>query len=365
MKKWLFRIGIVFGVIILALVSLGLYSETDEAIVTEYTKNENLKTVKENFKGVPVDQKGRFVNLEHPFLPSTVNLLRWKLNGNPQAAEKKNTRSPLKVFDPTGFLNGEDDGILWLGHASVLIRVQGKAILLDPVFGEPSFIDRYFELPTPLEKIKRVDYVLTSHDHRDHLDEPTIRAIAEKFPEAKFLAGLGTEDVLNEWTGDQTRVKTAGWYQPFAIDDEDIEITFVPVRHWSRRGLFDTNERLWGGYIIEAGGKTFYHGGDSGYGSHYKEMAEVFPDIDYFIIGIGSYAPRWFMKANHNNPEDAWQAFKDAKAKFLVPMHYATFDMTDEPPDEPLERLLEAAEKSGETGKIKALQIYENLDISR
>ena len=362
MKKWFLRIVTGVLVFLLALVGIIIYGEFDKAIIEKRVKNEKLKTVKESFKGVPVDQKGRFVNLEYPFLPSSVGLLKWMLSSNPQAEEKRNDKSPLKVLDPTAFLNAEDDGILWLGHASVLIRLEGKVILLDPVFGNPSFIDRYFELPTPIEKIKRVDYVLTSHDHRDHLDEPTIKAIAEKFPDAKFLAGLGTENVLNEWTGNVANVKTAGWYQQFAINDEDIKITFVPVRHWSRRGLFDTNKRLWGGYIIEGGGKTFYHGGDSGYGNHYKEVAKVFPEIDYFIIGIGSYAPRWFMKPNHNNPEDAWQAFKDSKAKYLVPMHYATFNMTDEPPSEPLKRLKEAVEKAGEADKIKALQIYESLE---
>ncbi len=365
MKKWLFRFGIGILVIILVLVGFVIYGEFDEAIVKSYTNDEKLETVKENFKGVPVDQKGRFVNLEYPFVPSFVNLMRWQLGGNPQADEKANDKSPLKIFDPTDFLNSDEDGILWLGHASVLIRLKGKVILLDPVFGNPNFISRYFELPTPIEKLKRVDYVLTTHDHRDHLDEPTIRAIVEKFPNAKFLAGIGTEDVLNEWSGNENRVRTAGWYQQFAIDDEDIKITFIPVRHWSRRGLTDTNRRLWGGYIIEGAGKTFYHGGDSGYGNHYAEMAEVFPEIDYFIIGIGSYAPRWFMKANHNNPEDAWKAFKDSKAKYLVPMHYATFDMTDEPPSEPLKRLKEAAERDGETDKIKALQIYENLKFGQ
>ncbi len=363
MKKSLVRIGVIFGLIIIALVSLGLYAAADEAIVTKFLKIENLKTVKENFKGVPVDQKGRFVNLENPFLPSTVGLLQWKLGSNKQAEEKERDKSLLKVLDPTGFLNSKEDGILWLGHASVLIRLSGKTILLDPVFGQLSFIDRYFELPTPIEKIKGVDYLLTTHDHRDHLDEPTIRAIAGKFPGAKFLAGIGSEDLLSEWTGDKNRVRTAGWYQQFAIDHEDIKITFIPVRHWSRRGLIDTNLRLWGGYIIEGAGKTIYHGGDSGYGNHYKEMAEVFLEIDYFIIGIGSYAPRWFMKPNHNNPEDAWQTFQDAKAKYLIPMHYATLNMTDEPPSEPLRRLQKAAENSGEADKIKVLDIYGTLKM--
>lgn len=362
MKKWITRIivGFLLAVVVLA-TSAFVLERIDKAMIEKYIRNENLETVKASWQGTPVDQEGRFVNVEYPFLPSTVELLKWRMSSNPQAEEKKNDRSPLQVLDPTEFLSGTNDGILWLGHASVLLRLNEKTILIDPVFGDPSFIERYIEVPSTLEKIRRVDYILISHDHRDHMDEPTIRALARKFPESKFLAGLGSENLLKEWTGDAERVKTAGWFQRFAVEDEDLKIAFVPVRHWSRRGLFDTNERLWGGYIISGAGRTFYHGGDSGYGSHYREMAEVFGEIDYFIIGIGSYAPRWFMQANHNNPEDALQAFIDSRAKILVPMHYATFNMSDEPPSEPLRRLQEKADEAGVADKIKPLQIYESL----
>lgn len=132
----------------------------------------------------------------------------------------------------------------------VLIRLSGTTILLDPVLGQLSFIDRYFELPTPIEKIKALDYVLTTYDHRDHRDEPTIRMIAGKFPKAKFLARIGSEYLLPEWSGDKNRFRPAGYYQQFAIDHEVIKFTFIPVRHWSRRGLLDTNLRLRGGYIV-------------------------------------------------------------------------------------------------------------------
>ena len=358
MKKWLIRILAAVGLLVAVVVGLGFYSELDEAKVVRYTSKKGLETVREGFWGVPVDQHGRFVNVEHPFLPSLAGLLRWRLSSNPQAEEKAGAKSPLEVLDPGSFLSGDGDGIFWMGHASVMIRAGGKVILLDPVFGDPDYIDRWFELPSPVEKMKRVDYVTITHDHRDHMDEATIRALAEKFPEAKFLAGIGSEGLLIDWTSRPENVRTAGWYQRFDIDDQDVKITFVPVRHWSRRGPFDTNERLWGGFVIEAGGKKFYHGGDSGYGSHYKELAETFGGIDYFIIGIGSYAPRWFMKPNHNTPEEVWQAFRDSGAKYLVPMHYATFDMTDEPPDEPLKRLIAAAEKDGGSEKVVPVDIY-------
>jgi L-ascorbate metabolism protein UlaG (beta-lactamase superfamily) len=361
MKKWLFRVGGVMAVGCFLPIVFILMGETDSAMVTKFIQNQNLKTMKKVWKGVPVDQKGRFVNTEFPFLPSTIDLLKWKLGPNPQAAEKRTETFQLTIQDPTAFLIGDKDGILWLGHASVFIRLSGKSILIDPVFGDPSYITRYFKLDSPIEKIKNVDYVLITHDHLDHMDESTIRAISLKFPNAKFLAGLESEDLLNEWVGGEDRVQTAGWYQQFLVDEKDLQITFVPVRHWSRRGVFDTNKRLWGGFVVQGGGKTIYHGGDSGYGSHYAEMAEVFPNIDYFIIGIGSYEPRWIMKVNHNNPEDAVQAFVDSKAKFLVPMHYATFDMSDEPPSEPLRRLMQKAMEANLNESVKPLDVHESL----
>ncbi len=364
MKKWFIRIIVGLLSIFVVLVSaVFLFDEIDKAVIEKHVKNENLKTVKADWQGVPVDEKGRFVNAEFPFLPKTIDLLRWRLSGNPQKEEKQNDTARLQVLDPTDFLNSNKDGILWLGHASIYIRLKGKTILIDPVFGEPSFIRKLVEVPNPVAKLKQLDYVLITHDHRDHCDETTLRQIARRFPKATFLGGLEMQNLFNEWKTDSNEVKNAGWYQPFDLPDEDLKITFVPVRHWSRHGLFDTNERLWGGFVIQSQDTAIYHGGDSGYGSHYRELAEVFGEIDYFIIGIGAFEPRWFMKANHNNPSDAFQAFVDAKAKFLVPMHYGTFDLSDEPPGEPLRLLKESAAQRNLSEKIKALSIGESLEF--
>src|SRR5687767_12343312 len=152
MKKWFVRIIVgLFLVIVVLITSAFVFERIDKAVIVKHVSNENLKTVKADWKGTPVDEKGRFVNHEFPFLPNTLDLLKWRWNGNPQAEEKKNDRSPLQVLDATEFLNGENNGILWLGHASVLIRLNGKTILLDPVFGDPSLIERYLEVPSPIE----------------------------------------------------------------------------------------------------------------------------------------------------------------------------------------------------------------------
>ncbi|MBA3632545.1 MAG: MBL fold metallo-hydrolase [Acidobacteria bacterium] len=350
----------VSAVILLAVLIAILISENDKAVIEKYVKNENLPTIKADWKGTPVDEKGRFVNAEFPFLPSTKNLLKWQLSGNPQKEEKQNDKVRLAVLDPTEFLQNEKDGILWLGHAGFFIRLNGKNVLLDPVFGKPPLVKTFANVPSPIEKIRRVDYILISHDHRDHCDEETIKQIAQKFPEAKFYGGLRINELLKDWITDTNEVQTAGWFQQYKLPDDSLKIYFLPVRHWCRRGLFDTNERLWGAFVIQGAGQTIYFSGDSGFGSHYKEAGEIFPEIDYFLIGIGAYKPRWFMEPNHNTPEEAVQAFIDAKAKFLIPMHFGRFDLSDEPPGEPLRLLHEKVQEMNLSDKIKVLNINES-----
>jgi hypothetical protein len=280
MKKWLVRIVVALVLMVVLIATLVFVLEKiDKVVVVKYVRNENLKTLRADWKGTPVDEKGRFVNHEHPFLPKTIDLLKWQLGERPLKEAKQSDRARLEVKDPTEFLESERDGILWLGHASVYIRLSGVSILIDPVFGTPSFVRRFTEVPNTLEKIKRLDYVLVSHDHRDQCDETTLKEIAKKFPKARFLAGLGMEDSLNEWKTPENAVETAGWFQEYTTD-ERVKIAFVPVRHWCRRGLFDTNARLWGGFVMSGAGKKIYFGGDSGFGSHYRETAEVFGAID-------------------------------------------------------------------------------------
>jgi len=361
MKKVLIVIGGILALVLCAAVIVILFDERDKVVIKTYVKNENLPNVKADWQGTPVDEKGRFVNYEFAYLPKTLDLLKWQLNGNPQKAEKETDETRLAVFDPTEFLASETDGILWLGHAGFLIRIDGVNIIVDAVFGKPPLVKTFVDVPSPIDKIKKVDYVLISHDHRDHADEETIKQITRKFPDAKILAGLGMEDLLGEWKTPGNDLQTAGWYQQFALPDERLEIFFLPTRHWSRRGLFDTNKRLWGAFVIQGAEKTVYFGSDSGYGSHYKDAAALFPKIDVAILGIGAYSPRWFMNPNHSSPKDALKAFIDMQAARMIPMHFGRFDLSDEPPGEPLRLLKEAAEKENVSERIKVLQINESL----
>jgi len=357
MKTWLYRIGKLLLILLAVLLLIAAWGETDTTVQKGYKQNDQLRTIKDGWPGTPVDQKDRFMNDEFPFLPSTVDLLKWKLGGNDLKDAKESDTQRLEVKDPREFLASDRDGIMWLGHASFFIRVNGVSILTDPIFGKPPIVKRFVDVPSPLDDIRHVDYVLLSHDHRDHMDEATLRSVAEKFPNARFLAGLRSEDVLEKWKTPSNPLQTAGWFQKFDLNDDRLEMFFIPVRHWSRRGLFDTNWRLWGGYIIRADDRTIYFGGDSGYGRHYREVGELFPNIDYFLVGIGAYEPRWFMEPNHNNPADAVRGFIDSGARYMIPMHYGTFDLSDEPPSQPLRLLMEEAERNGISDKVRPLAI--------
>ena len=142
-----------------------------------------------------------------------------------------------------------------------------------------------------------------------------------------------------------------------------MQVTFLPARHWANRSPFDVNTSLWGGFIIERAGKCIYHGGDSGYGSHFKDIGNLFPRIDVALIGAGAYAPTWFMGPNHQDPFDALQAFHDTKAKTFIPFHYGTFDAADEPLGEP-EKILRQLEAEGKIkNSLNILKLGESFHV--
>ena len=357
MKNRLKRIGVVIALILLILVGAGFWSEIHETRLTSRTSQPGLETIRPDWQGTPVDQNGRFMNDEFPMVMRPSRLLQWQLSRNPFAEEKANDTWRPNVADPTEFLASNRDGLIWLGHASVYIRLNGVTILTDPIFGAPSLVERYVDLPSPLDKISKLDYVLLSHDHRDHMDEPTLREIAQRFPNTKFLAGMRSEELIRGFVTPTNDIRTAGWFQRYDLGASPVEIYFLPVRHWSRRGLFDTNERLWGGFVIKNDQTSIYFGGDSGYGRHYRETGDAFPEIDYFLIGIGAYEPRWFMEPNHNNPADAVRASTDSGARTLIPIHYGTFNLSDEPPSAPLRELTKEAEQAKISEQIRVLDL--------
>lgn len=291
--------------------------------------------------------KGRFFHPQYPMNKSFSDVMKWKKMKNPYEQDKKNDTSQLPIsHDLSDLKSDTTDGIFWLGHATFVIRINGIQFITDPVFGKATVLKRFSTLPVAIDQIPSTNYLLMSHDHRDHCDRKSLKLLKKLNPSLKYFSGLNMDGVLRRYlNGSEGQV--AGWYQQFKTDS--FELYFLPTRHWAKRGLFDTNKRLWGSFILKIRGTTIYFGGDSGYSTHYKEIAEMFPDIDYAILGIGAFEPEWFMESNHSSPEKAYQAFKDLKAKRMIPMHYGTFDLSDEPvcyPQQMLEKIKESRKDS-------------------
>ncbi|WP_297334985.1 MBL fold metallo-hydrolase [Algoriphagus sp.] len=308
-----------------------------------YTENPSLSytAVPEDWKGTPQLSDGTYQNLYYPFESSLWEVLKWKLSKNPYSDQKKKDDrtleiQPMKTFQPNG-----KDQLIWLGHASFLIHLNGITLITDPVWLDNWVLKRNSELPIDPKELKNIDYILISHDHRDHCDEETIKRITSLNPEVKILAGLNMKPLIQDWTSNSISIEEAGWFQQFNTGS-DLKITFVPARHWSRRGLSDTNLRLWGGFYLETAAQSIYFMGDSGYGPHFKLISETLGSPDYALMGVGAFRPEWFMNAAHTNPQDAGKAFIEMKGKHFIPMHFGTFDLSDEPLLEPLDILTQS-----------------------
>lgn len=322
-------------ILIIFATALGPAQATDPDSTSRVMSIDTLVTVKPGWVGTPVDEDGRFVNHEFPAQQDFNAFFLWQAWGNPEAEAKKKDTFRLKTVNASAFLKSNEDGIVLVGHASFLIRIGGKTIITDPVFTVPSILHvRYSKLPFKPEELTNIDYIFLSHDHNDHFDRETLQQIYRQNPDVTILTGLRMGELLSEWLPG-AKIYEAGWYQKYNLGEEDLEVVFLPARHWSQRGPFDRNYRLWGAFLIQSGEIKIYFGGDSGYGSLFEEVGQLFGEIDYAMIGIGAYKPRWFMQQNHTSPLMALRAARLMKVKNFIPMHYGTFAMGDEPLGDP------------------------------
>ncbi len=314
----------------------------------KFRSNPALPTVLNDWKGNPLDDNGCFLHPDYPFELGWMDVLKWKLfTKNPYQEKKKNDPWRATVVKDSGFLRHDRDVFVWLGHASFFFRLNGINILIDPVFGKLApLTPRFSELPVSAEKFQNIDLVLLTHDHRDHCDEASLKFLLKNNPKAKIITGLNMQPVVSAWSNGCPIVEM-GWFQLVDNESLGLKIFYLPTRHWCRRWLTDTNKRLWGAFVLQTDSTTIYFGADSGYGNHYKQAAALFPKIDYAFLGIGAFAPEWFMHPNHMSPADAWQAFHDLGAARMIPMHYGTFDLSDEPLGEP-ERFLKSISAGSE-----------------
>lgn len=300
----------------------------------QYLFNPTLKTIKSGYEGNPIRGK-KFVNYQDVPLPTFGKVMKWRWSKNPQREEKKKDTWLPQVLQNDSLFTDKRNKLVWLGHATFLLTLNGKNILIDPVFNDIPFVKRLVEIPCKREAIKNIDYVLLSHAHFDHCDKKSFITLANQNPNMQVFGPLKITPLLHGFNKN-IRVQEAGWYQQFEVDDKQIELYYMPAFHWYKRGLSDDNEILWGSFVIRYQGITLFFMGDSGYNTHFKEIASYFPDIDYCLMGVGAYKPSYMMKTSHTSPTDAVQAFNDMGAKNFIPMHYGTFDLADEPLGEPL-----------------------------
>jgi N-acyl-phosphatidylethanolamine-hydrolysing phospholipase D len=264
------------------------------------------------------------------------DILRWKvldpLLGRGRRV-RDGYRAPVREPRPEALL-GPAPSLTWVGHATFLSRMGGKLLATDPVFSRriAGAVGRLVPPGVTLEAAPPIDIVTVSHNHFDHLDLPTLRRIG---PKALYVVPLGNGRWLRR--AGLTRVVELDWWQTHR--EGALELTLVPAQHWSARSPFTRNEALWGGFVVRSPEGALYHSGDTAYFDGFAEIGRRAGPIDWALLPIGAYAPRWFMKAQHMDPEEAGQAFLDLGARTFVAMHWGTFQLTDEPLGEPPERL--------------------------
>lgn len=249
------------------------------------------------------------------------------------------TKTDLKSLNP------DENILVWFGHSSYFMQLEGKRILVDPVFsGNASPIPgtvKAFEGTDQytVDDLPEIDVLMISHDHYDHLDYATIKQLINKTN--LVVCGLGVGAHFEKWGFSPPQIQEQDWYQSLELDSS-LTIHTLPARHFSGRGLKRMNT-LWASYVLESPSLKIYVGGDSGYGTHFTEIGEKFGPIDLAMLDNGQYNNAW--KEIHMHPEDGRKAASDLKAKRLFPVHSSKFVLAMHPWDEPLRRMSTLAEE--------------------
>ena len=236
--------------------------------------------------------------------------------------------------------------VTWIGHSTFLVRMDGVTFLTDPIFSERAgpvpFAGPRRAVPpgVPLDSLPAVDFVLLSHDHYDHADLPSVKRLAQLG--ARFVVPLGLGEWVREAGGEAIELD---WWDDVPLGG--VRIHCVPAQHQSGRSLWDEGQRLWAGWLVAGPTRRFYHTGDTGYGTAFGAIGERLGPIDLAAVPIGAYLPAEMMRHVHTTPEEALRIGTDVGARRVVAMHFGTFDLGDEPLDEPPRRYRAEAERLG------------------
>jgi L-ascorbate metabolism protein UlaG (beta-lactamase superfamily) len=289
----------------------------------------------------------RFFNLEPR--EQKMSFLEWQLHGNAVPWKGWNELPPGPP-PPQRVARG-DLRVTLVNHATVLLQLDGLNILTDPIYSKRcspvSFAgpSRFHPPGIRFEDLPPIDVVVLSHNHYDHMDVPTLRRLQKAFPELRIFAGLGNRAFLE---GEGLRhITEVDWWQEVALSPE-VRLVSTRTQHFSSRGLFDRDGTLWTGYLFRGPHGATYFAGDTGRGRQFAEVRERFGPVRLAVLPIGAYKPEDFMSPVHISPREAVQASMDLGARYSVPMHYGTFDLSDEGQLEPVEDLKRALAEVGQ-----------------
>lgn len=241
---------------------------------------------------------------------------------------------------------GQKVKFVWFGHSTLLLNIDGRIVLLDPVFsGHASpfswMVKRFQPAALKREELPPIDLIVISHDHYDHLDQETIEFFKEK--DTQFAVPLAVGQHLRSWGVPSERIAELNWYETFSF--KGLTLTATPAHHFSGRGLFDRDKTLWASWIIQGTHERIYYSGDSGYADHFKEIGERFGPFDLAFVENGQYDERWLDA--HMLPEETIQAAVDLKARTFVPVHWGMFDLSIHHWTDPVKRSSKLAKERG------------------
>ena len=281
-------------------------------------------------------EESRYV---HPWMPqerkSFLTLLRWKLTRPKDYTDEERSYLPAVLEDAKKRIQAvpKEDFILWAGHGTFLIRLNGQYWLVDPIFSKRALLPKRRTPPgigpQDIREIAPNLNVIITHNHYDHLDRKSILSLSE---DARVIVPLGLKEAVQKMN--KRDVIEMDWWQEKDVGN-NTRLVCLPAQHWSRRIGQGVNQTLWASFMLITPQVSIYLGGDSGYFVGYREIGKRFPGIDYALLPTTAYHPRWFMHYNHMNIEEAIKAFDDLDARFMIPQQWGTFHLGDEPPGYP------------------------------
>lgn len=299
--------------------------------------------------GAPLDDELRFTNLDRRIAHGSLGVRLPFFLRRVAGAWRAPTGAPARVENDGAFLRENArhsvPTVTWVGHATLLVQMDHVTFLTDPIWSDTaspvSFAgpQRFVPPGIDMEALPPIDFVLISHNHFDHLDLATLEALAQRSPATRFLVPLANGALLRE-RGIEN-IDELDWGDVRSL--HGVEVHCLPSQHWSRRGMFDERRALWASWAVVGPERRFYFAGDTGYFSGFAPIGEALGPFDVAALPIGAYQPVAMMKESHMDPEEALTAGLDLRARRLLGMHFGTFDLSDEPLDEPPRRLRDAA----------------------